>query len=86
MKTAKIEFPSTIGTPKNLDEAVRHAICIGPMNEIEERSYHVLKDFMAQNFGVAYLQAEGNEVALNILKDLFGRLTKRGSNDLNESL
>lgn len=64
-------------TPSNLDEAIRNALIVGPMREIPERSYHVLKDFMAQKFGAAYLLADGNPQALAILETLFSQLTNR---------
>jgi len=68
--------PSTTGTPKTLDEAIMNAICIGPMNEVQERSYHVLRDFMAQKFSVAYLKTDDPQ-AFKVLQDLFETLTAR---------
>lgn len=67
------------GTPKDLDEAVLHAICIGPINQVRERSYVVLKDYMAQKFAVAYMKADGNPEALKILEDLYAKLIKRSA-------
>lgn len=46
------------GTPSTLDEAIRNAICIGPMGDTSDRLYHYIYDFLAQNFGVAFLQAK----------------------------
>lgn len=66
-----------VGTPKTLDEAVQRAICIGPMNEIKERSYHVLKDFMAQKFSIAMAQAELAGEPTERLEALFKSLTER---------
>lgn len=65
------------GTPKTLDEAIENFICIGPLNEMSERSYHVLRDFMAQKFGTAYLEAGDDSQMLEILERLFRALTKR---------
>lgn len=73
MKSFKLQ--NTLGTPKTLDEAVEHAICIGPLCEVRERSYHVLKDFLAQRFGVAYLNAD--EKTIEVLQELFEQLTQR---------
>lgn len=70
----------TIGTPKTLDEALMLAICIGAMSEVKERSYHVFKDFMAQKFGTAYLEAGDDKKCIKILEDLFKQLTARADN------
>lgn len=75
MIISSIGQPCMCGTPKTLDEAVEHAICIGPLREVRERSYHVFKDFLAQKFGVAYLNASPE--TLEVLQDLFDQLTQR---------
>lgn len=73
VKTALEGLP----TPKTLDEAIQHALMIGPLCDIEERSHAVLKDFLAQKFSVAYLKAESVPGALPILEELFRVLTVR---------
>jgi hypothetical protein len=70
-----VPMKDSTGTPKTLDEAIEHAICIGPLYEVKNRSYFVLKDFMAQKFGVAYLGASPE--TLEVLQDLFKQLTQR---------
>ena len=74
---AKTFMHPVMGTPKTLDEALVVAICIGALSEVQERSYHVFKDYMAQKFGVAYLKADGDEKLLKVLQELFEELTKR---------
>lgn len=66
-----------LSTPMTLDEAMTHIICIGPMSEFRERSYHTLRDFIAQKFGAAFLKAHDNQEALKIIEELFRELTKR---------
>ncbi len=64
-------------TPSTLDEAIADAISIGPLSEIHERTYHVIRDFMAQKFATAYMQVGNNEAELLILQNLFEKLTRR---------
>lgn len=79
MKTVKNVRDSILNerlpTPKTLDEAIEHALCIGPLCEIKERSYTVLKDFLAQKFGIAYMKAD--PATLAVLEQLFEALTVR---------
>ncbi len=65
------------GTPSTLDEAIFNALCVGALREVPERAYHVLRDFLAQGFGTAYMQASENPEALEILENLFRKLTRR---------
>lgn len=62
------------GTPKTLDDAIRMARYIGPMKNLEERTYWAVRDFLAQRFGTAVLEHKGSE---NVLMELFGRIVKR---------
>lgn len=48
------------GTPQTLDEAIRHALCVGPLSEIHERAYFVLRDYLANRFSSYYLMAQGH--------------------------
>ena len=64
------------GTPKTLDEAIKFALCVGPLSEITERSYLILKDFLSQRFGVAMLLANDPKVE-EALKILFEEITRR---------
>lgn len=66
----------TGGTPKTLDEAIKFSLCVGPLNEITERAYLVLKDFLSQRFGVAMLMATNQETE-TALKVLFEEITRR---------
>jgi len=67
-------------TPKTIDEALVDILCIRPPEgkRLDDHAYDVLRDFMAQKFTVAFAKADGNEKALEILNDLFEKLTKRG--------
>lgn len=67
-----------MGTPRNLDEAVQHAICNGPLSELKERSYHVLRDYLAQKFAVATLDAGDNKELSDALVKLFDSCAARG--------
>lgn len=69
-------MPNPDGTPKNLDEAIMAALMVGPLSQIKERSYHVLKDFLSQRFGVAMLMATNSETE-TALKVLFEEITRR---------
>lgn len=66
------------GTPKTLDEAIEHMLCIGPMSNFKEQARAILKDFMAQKFATAYLKAGNDEKTFYAIKDLYVELTKRG--------
>lgn len=65
----------TLGTPKTLQEAIDRALMIGPLSGVQERTFHAVKDFLAQKFGVAMLQ---NEKSQDALKELFEIITKSG--------
>lgn len=68
---------SIMGTPKTLDQAIELALCVGPMTEVKERMYVIIKDFLANKFQVSVLMAVNNDVLEDQLKDLFEQLTKR---------
>jgi hypothetical protein len=51
----------TEGTPKDLREAIRRALYVGPLSGAENRLMDYVKDFLAQRFGAAQMQAQGNE-------------------------
>lgn len=63
-----------MGTPKNFDEALQQALCVGPLSQIRERSYLVFKDYLAQKFGAAMLK---HPEAEEILKKLFDDIVRR---------
>lgn len=71
-RTCKMD--GKLGTPKTFDEALAHALCVGPLREVRERSYHVFKDYLAQKFGAAMLN---HPEAEEILKTLFDDITRR---------
>lgn len=62
------------GTPKTLDEAIALALMVGPLSEIRERAYLVLKDYLSQKFGVAMLMHTECDT---VLKNLFEDITRR---------
>lgn len=68
---------SNMPTPKTLDEAILQALMVGPLNQIRERAYLVMKDFLAQRFGVAMLK-EADPRVVSLLEDLFEEIVKRG--------
>ncbi len=72
------------GSLKTLDSAIKNAICIGPLNEVKERSYIVIKDFMANKFQLAIFRMgqwrDGSSTRHSpeeILTELYESLTKR---------
>lgn len=68
------------GTPKNIDELVEHIVfevTIGTADTMKDRTYAVVRDFLAQKFGAAYLKASDEFMAQD-LENLFNELTKRG--------
>ena len=77
MQAPKVKIENGLPTPRTLDEAIEHALMVGPLCEIRERSYCVLKDFLAQKFSVAYLRASRGDDALEIMEALFASLTIR---------
>ncbi len=64
-------------TPKTLDEAIAHLCTSVSMYEMKQDGYSIIKDFLAQKFGAAYLKAEANPEALKILQELFEKITAR---------
>ena len=48
----------SIGTPKTLFEAVRLALCIGPLNGVEHKMKAYVRDYLAQRFAVAMIRAK----------------------------
>lgn len=66
----------TQGTPKTLDEAIKFSLCVGPLSEITERTYLILKDFLSQRFGVAMLLSTNTETE-TALKVLFEEIVRR---------
>lgn len=71
---------STLGTPKTLDEAIGNVICYRPhLKRLDDHAYDTIRDFMAQKFGVAYIQAGDDKKVIAILEDLFLKLTQKES-------
>lgn len=66
---------SNQGTPKTLEEAIAFALMVGPLSDCQERLYYQIRDFLAQRFGVAYLQTSGEE--LERLQELFENITRK---------
>lgn len=62
-------------TPKTLDEAIVQALCIGPLDRVTERTYLVIRDFLAQKFTVACAKATPEESAK--LKELFENIVRQ---------
>lgn len=60
---AKLMESKSLGTPKTLYEAVSHALCIGPLDKMHERTRQVMRDYLSQKFGVAILAAGDDEEA-----------------------
>lgn len=63
------------GTPANLDQAIEQALCFGPMSEVKERLYLVIKDYIANK--IQPFMFEAHESKEQMLSDLFEILTKR---------
>lgn len=62
------------GTPKTLDEALENAMDNGGYRE---PTYAIIKDFIAQKFGAAYMEAQEDKKTLKVLENLFEALTIR---------
>lgn len=64
--------------PKTLDALVNEIVYFAPPRDIDPNEYwcKIIRNYIAQDFAVAYLKASPAE--LEILKDLFETLTKRG--------
>lgn len=74
-----VGLPGFQGTPQNIDQVVIHvirALCIGPMQEKNDRVFNVLRDYFSQKFQTAMFKAE-NPAEEARLKELFENLTKR---------
>jgi hypothetical protein len=63
-------------TPIYIDDAIKNAICIGQMNEVTEKLYNDIRNFLAQKFCVAMLETKGETEAL-LLQNLFDEITRR---------
>lgn len=64
-------------TPKTLDEVVI-MLCLTPGGpDRRDRMHAVIKDFIAQKFSVAYMNAGTDNAKLKELSDLFEQLTKK---------
>lgn len=50
-------FNRNLPTPKSMTEALRHGMLIGPMREMEQRTWWCMRDYLAQKFGVAMMEA-----------------------------
>lgn len=75
------------GTPKILDIAILNAILeiaskLTDKPNSTEIIYDHIKDFIAQKFGVAYLEAQEDKKTLRVLEDLFEALTIRDADPL----
>lgn len=67
-------------TPKTITEAIEHSLDATFLSDKEKAQdifYHILRDFMAQKFGVAYMEALDDKTTLRVLEKLFEELTKR---------
>lgn len=56
-------------TPRILREAIRVGLMSGPLNCVEDRMYWLVRDFLAQKFGVEMLKA--NPDMAEVLDRLF---------------
>lgn len=66
-----------MGTPKTLEEAIRNALCIGPLAGVEQRVYQHVRDFLSQKFGTAYLENHSEQEVVGILSSLFDKIVKK---------
>ncbi len=64
------------GTPKSLQEAIDRALMIGPLSEVRERTFNQIKDFLAQRFAVAIMNASKDPIREETLMALFKTITK----------
>lgn len=72
-------FIKNFGTPENLDEltVVLQGI---PVAKFKVLAPQVIRDYLAQSFGVAYLEAD--EADMSRLEALFEKLTTREPNEV----
>jgi len=68
---------STGGTPRNLDEVILLYCPHGTNDKVRETIYWGIRDFLAQRFGVAYMELSHDPAAFAIVERLFELLTKR---------
>jgi hypothetical protein len=62
-------------TPKTLDEAIKNALLIGPLDQAISRTHFAIRDFLAQRFGVAYFNVD-NPQELERLQTLFESIVR----------
>ena len=48
-------------TPQNLEEAIKVALCHGPLCEVIQNAAPQMQNFLAQKFMAAYQEAESDE-------------------------
>lgn len=65
-----------MGTPKFLHHAIRNALCVGPLKNVEQRLLIHIKDFLAQRFGAAMLEYADSPKVERVLKELFDSIVK----------
>lgn len=56
------------GTPRNLEEAIKHGLSIGPMHAVAKQTKSCVRDFLAQRFGVACLDVKNDEELARLQK------------------
>lgn len=65
------------GTPKTLDEALSVVITYSNGANLRELPHAVIKDFLAQKFGVAMLRASETPGLEKALEELFNEIVRR---------
>lgn len=60
-------------TPRTLEEAIKIAIYVGPLDQLEVRLQRIIRDYLAQKFSPAYLKASDAE--LPMLSELWTAIT-----------
>lgn len=66
-----------VGTPKTLDEALTAILYFGALKEIEKRAHVILRDYLAQVFGIAMLKVAGKIEIERALQELFEQIVGR---------
>jgi hypothetical protein len=61
-----------MGTPKTLREAIKMAICIGPLSDTPERLENNIKDFIRQKFQIVMIKHNSREVETALIELLEG--------------
>ena len=64
-------------TPQSLDDLTAQILLV-PMVHFHVRVPQMIKDYLAQGFGAAYLDGSLTEAELERLRALFAHLTRRG--------